>query len=60
MSLAEAGDSLSPRRMRNVNPSWVADCFASASARAVTTSGTVPGASAARSRIFSSWRPVRQ
>ena len=57
MSLAEAGVSACRRDgCVKAKPSWAADCLASASARALTTSGTVPGASAARRRTFSSWR----
>ena len=59
MSLAETGESCSPRRSVKANPSCAAPCLASASARALTTSGTVPGASAAARRIFSSWRSCR-
>ena len=46
--------------MQKVNPSRVLDCLDSASTRRATTSGMVPGDSAAASMIFSSWRTCRE
>ena len=59
MSLAETGDLGCPAPDAEGEPVLRGVCLASASARALTTSGRVPGASAARRRIFSSWRTVR-